>query len=139
MHEATRRIEWDMGHRVPLHGGKCKTPHGHRYVAEITVRGEVGREGFVLDFAEIKRLVGGWIDDNLDHTTAYQRGDAMMTAISEINDATGLKPFFAMVNAPTAENLAQLIGREASALLDGFDVVEVKIWETPNCSATWRP
>jgi 6-pyruvoyltetrahydropterin/6-carboxytetrahydropterin synthase len=139
MHEATRRIEWDMGHRVPLHGGKCKTPHGHRYAAEITVRGEVTREGFVLDFAEIKRLVGGWIDDQLDHTTAYQRGDAMMTAISAINDATGLKPFFVMAEAPTAENLAWLIGLEAKRLLAGFVVVEVKVWETPNCSATWRP
>ena len=139
MSEATRRIEWDMGHRVPLHGGKCKTPHGHRYAAEITVQGDVGPEGFVLDFAEIKRLVGGWIDEHLDHTTAYQRGDAMMTAISAINDATGLKPFFVMDVAPTAENLAQLIGVEAQRLLVGFTVVEVKIWETPNCSATWRP
>ena len=44
MHEATRRIEWDMGHRVPEHGGKCRTPHGHRYVAEVTVRGpQIGR------------------------------------------------------------------------------------------------
>jgi 6-pyruvoyltetrahydropterin/6-carboxytetrahydropterin synthase len=139
MHEATRRIEWDMGHRVPLHGGKCKTPHGHRYAAEVTVRGEVTLEGFVLDFAEIKRLVGGWIDDQLDHTTAYQRGDAMMTAISAINDAAGLKPFFVMTEPPTAENLARLIGLEAQHLLAGFVVVEVKIWETPNCSATWRP
>lgn len=26
----TRRLEFDAGHRVPLHESKCKNPHGHR-------------------------------------------------------------------------------------------------------------
>ncbi len=37
----SRRIEWDMGHRIPDHQSLCKHPHGHRYVAEVTVEGLV--------------------------------------------------------------------------------------------------
>ncbi len=139
MHEATRLLHWDMGHRVPLHGGKCRTPHGHRYIAEITCRGGLGREGFVVDFGVVKERVGAWIDHALDHTTAYQAGDELLEAMAVLNMRAGLKPFFAMETAPTAENLAELIGRRAAALLPEFEVVRVIVWETPNCAGTWAP
>lgn len=134
MHEVTRRIEWDMGHRVPLHDGKCKTPHGHRYAAEITVAGPVGAAGFVVDFGVIKSRVGQWIDACLDHTTAYQRGDKLMEAMAAINDSEHwTKPFYAMDAPPTAEKLAELIYRKAEQLLPDLRVVGVTVWETPNC------
>ena len=37
---------------------------------------------------------------------------------------------------PTAENLAKLIAEYG--LEQGFPVVEVRLWETPRCSATYR-
>ncbi len=126
-----------MGHRVQLHGGKCMTPHGHGYAADITVAGPIGREGFVLDFGAIKERVGGWIDEALDHTTAYERGDLLMEAFSKLNDELGLKPFFVMDHAPTAERLAELIAAKAVELLEEIDVVSVVVFETPKCSAEW--
>lgn len=138
MHEVTRRLEWDMGHRVPEHGGKCRTPHGHRYVAEVTIRGLLGREGFVLDFGEIKAKLGAWIDEHLDHTTAYQRGDSLMEAMADLNAAAGLKPFYAFERAPTAEVIAEHLCEVAAELLEA-QVVRVVVHETPNCSATWTP
>jgi 6-pyruvoyltetrahydropterin/6-carboxytetrahydropterin synthase len=138
VHEVTRRLEWDMGHRVPEHGGKCRTPHGHRYAAEVAVRGPIGHEGFVLDFGEIKERLGAWIDGHLDHTTAYQRGDVVMEAFAAINAAAGLRPFVALERPPTAEVLAEYIGTAAQKLL-AAEVVRVVVWETPNCWATWIP
>lgn len=137
-HEATRRLEFDAGHRVPEHGGKCRTPHGHRYVVKVTVRGPLGREGFVLDFGEIKAKLGAWIDENLDHTTIYQRGDPLMEAMAKINRAAGLKPFYVMESAPTAEALAEHLFDVAQALLEA-EVVRVVVRETPNCSTAWQP
>lgn len=127
-----------MGHRVRLHGGQCKTPHGHRYAAEITVSGPVGDDGFVLDFGEIKAKVGAWVDRHLDHTTAMEIGDAMMERFSALNDDEGLKPFYKMYGPPTAENLASLIGTKALELLDGFHVERVVVYETPSCWAEWK-
>jgi len=37
----TRRLEFDAGHRIPHHAGKCCHLHGHRYAIELTVSGPV--------------------------------------------------------------------------------------------------
>lgn len=140
-YEITKRLEFDAGHRVPLHASKCKTPHGHRYVAEITCRASaLTVEGFVIDFSEVKRLVGTWIDDNWDHTCLYQTGDALMGTMANLAEANGLRPFFAMACAPTAENMARHLFGIASMLLANasIEVVEVALWETPTCVARWR-
>lgn len=138
MYEVTRRIEWDMGHRVHLHGGKCRSPHGHRYTAEITcVSNELTPEGFVVDFGEIKRRVGGWIDERLDHTFAYDRSDDLMRSWAAQVEVEGLKPFYEMTTPPTAENLAGELLGVARLLMDGtgISVSRVRVYETPNCWA----
>ena len=56
----TRRLEFDAGHRIPDHQSQCRHLHGHRYVIEITLAGDVintrGRpdNGMVMDFSEVK-------------------------------------------------------------------------------------
>lgn len=71
--EATKTVEWDMGHRVPNHKSKCKNVHGHRYKAEVTVRGEIipeegiSDEGMVIDFSDVKAIVNSICDGELDH------------------------------------------------------------------------
>lgn len=137
----TRRLEFDAGHRVPLHESKCKSLHGHRYVVEITCQAEeLTREGFVVDFGVVKQKVGRWIDDNLDHTTILQLHDPLEAALRTENIRLGLRPVFLMDGPPTAENLAMLLFTTASALLvsDRLRVVEVVVHETPNCSARYR-
>jgi 6-pyruvoyltetrahydropterin/6-carboxytetrahydropterin synthase len=139
-HRMTRRLEFDAGHRVPLHASKCRSPHGHRYVVELTCSSEgLTREGFVIDFGDVKRIVGGWIDDHLDHTMIGQRGDELLEAIEVLCIAQGLKPFYWMDDAPTAENLARKIFRHAELLLADrcIEVVSVVVHETPNCRAEW--
>ena len=37
----TRRLEFDAGHRIPDHKSQCRHLHGHRYVIEITLSGQV--------------------------------------------------------------------------------------------------
>ena len=58
MIEITRRLEFDAGHRVLGHEGKCKNLHGHRYSAEITVTApDLDGLGRVIDFGVIKEKV----------------------------------------------------------------------------------
>lgn len=140
-YEITKRLEFDAGHRVPLHASKCRTPHGHRYVAEITCRAPtLTEEGFVIDFGDIKKIVGGWIDDNWDHTCVYQFGDPLMGELSNLSREAGLRPFYVLDYAPTAENMARHLYERATVLLADahIEVVEVAIWETPTSVARWR-
>ena len=146
MYVMTRKLEFDAGHRVPLHASKCKTPHGHRYVAEITIRApELDEAGFVLDFGVVKAKVGGWIDANWDHTMIYQEDDPLMDAMREVyvehgGDGNVYREWYAVPFAPTAENLSRYLFNKAVELLadDRVVVERVVLWETPNCKAEWR-
>lgn len=140
MYVMTRRLEFDAGHRVPLHESKCKTPHGHRYVAEVTcVADTLTNEGFVVDFGVVKRIVGGWIDANWDHTMIFQAGDLVMVRMRNAAMGEGLREWYELPDAPTAENMAKYLFAKADELLsdERVTVQKVVIWETPNCSATW--
>ncbi|MDG1445657.1 MAG: 6-carboxytetrahydropterin synthase, partial [Methylophilaceae bacterium] len=39
--EITTRLEFDSGHRIPNHNSQCRNLHGHRYVIEITLNGDI--------------------------------------------------------------------------------------------------
>ena len=68
MYVVTKRIEFCYGHRLLDYDGVCKHPHGHNAVAEIDVRtDQLDSRNMVADFSDIKRLVKGWIDRELDH------------------------------------------------------------------------
>lgn len=137
----TRTFSFDAGHRVPLHHSKCRSPHGHTYKAEITCKAfRLTEEGFVVDFGIIKELVGTWIDQNWDHTTLYQKGDSLMETMAHAcARQEGVRPWYPMLCAPTAENMAAHLANVAQGLLDPHkvSVVRVRIWETPKCHADW--
>ena len=137
MQTCTRVLEFDAAHRVPRHGGKCSTLHGHRYKVEITCEApRLDEVGVVIDFGAVKAVVGGWIDQHLDHTTIVQATDAGLLAFCEHEAAAlGKRPPFVMAAPPTAENLATLLLAQARQLLAPMNVVAARVWETPNCYA----
>lgn len=128
-----RKIEFDAGHRLVDHEGLCANPHGHRYVAEIECEAPLDDLGRVVDFGEVKRKVGKWIDDNWDHATILNVADAASIAFYRSN---GWR-VYVMQSNPTAENIAAELLRVAQSLLS-VKVVRVRIWETPNCYAEVR-
>jgi 6-pyruvoyltetrahydropterin/6-carboxytetrahydropterin synthase len=136
----TRRLEWDAMHRIPRHESKCAAFHGHRYAAELTCLAPLDDRGRVIDFGVVKERVGGWIDDNWDHTAILQRDDPdpAIQLLAASNAAHG-RPVYWMDVPPTAEQLAAELARIAQGLLadTGVKLVRVRIWETPNGSAEW--
>ena len=84
-HQITRRIEIDAGHRIPLHGSKCKNIHGHRYVILATVKGELASDGaeagMVMDFGFIKAAMVYVIERVYDHALILWRGDEVLSAM----------------------------------------------------------
>ena len=65
MYYVTKRLEIAGSHRLNLtYGSKCKNMHGHNWIVTVHCRSvELNKNGMVIDFAEIKRLV----QDPLDH------------------------------------------------------------------------
>src|SRR5262245_40582673 len=61
-------IVFDAGHRILGHQGKCSSPHGHTYRAEVFVRAdELDQLGFAIDFGSLKAPLKAWIDSHWDH------------------------------------------------------------------------
>ena len=64
----TREYVWEMGHALAKHKGKCFSPHGHNYRAEVEFSGPVKREsGMVVDFAELDKKIDPYLKEHYDH------------------------------------------------------------------------
>lgn len=136
----SRRLEWDALHRIPGHDGPCRAFHGHRYAAEVECSGTVAADGMIVDFGLVKSLVGSWIDQHWDHTALLWSEDSepAATAIRLANESYG-RPAYLLQAPPTAEHIAAELARVSQELLDPHEILvaSVRVFETPNCSATW--
>jgi 6-pyruvoyltetrahydropterin/6-carboxytetrahydropterin synthase len=134
-----RRFEWDAMHRIPGHEGKCAAFHGHRYALEIAVAGaRLDHLGRVIDFSVLKAQLGQWIESHFDHNAILFRDDPAVASLIPYNLEAG-KPIYLLDRMPTVENIASELAEVATKLLKPFDidVVSIRVWETPNCSAVW--
>ncbi|HMF14825.1 MAG TPA: 6-carboxytetrahydropterin synthase [Gemmataceae bacterium] len=132
MHRISREIRFCYGHRLLHYDGKCRHLHGHNGKAVITLEAEqLDALGMVVDFTRLKQVVGDWIDEALDHKMLLHRDDPVLPYLR----AQGEPVFVTDVN-PTAENIARLIFDYAVA--QGFPVLEVQLWETDTCQASYR-
>lgn len=86
----------------------------------------------VLDFADIKKAVSTWIDENLDHRMILNKSDPVVPILQDMGE-----PLYLIDENPTAENIAKLIYDANRS--DGVPIVEVRLWETPRCFATYSP
>ena len=131
MYSVTREISFCYGHRLLGYNGKCRHLHGHNGKAVITLGAESLDElGMVVDFSRLKRVVGGWIDEALDHKMLLHKDDPLLAHLQ----AKG-EPVYVMDVNPTAENIARLIFDYT--MREGFPVIEVRLWETESCFATY--
>jgi len=111
--------EWSAEHNWEVFG-KCTSPygHGHNYVLEVTVAGEVDAEtGMVINVADLKRIVGD-ILQQFDH--------------KHLNEDT---PYF-RERQPTTENIVQVLwGLIGPGLPEGVSLARLRLYETPDIFA----
>jgi len=139
----TRRLEFDAGHRIPDHASQCRHLHGHRYVLEVTLSGDIIRadgqpvNGMVMDFADVKRIANEQVVNRWDHAFLVYRGDSLV--VDFLATVPGHKTVELDV-VPTAENLAAVAFRILDAAYQDIygnhlRLERVRLYETPNCWA----
>ena len=84
----------------------------------------------VADFSDIKRMVKGWIDRELDHKMILRHDDPLVAPLQALGE-----PIFLLESNPTVERIAKLIFDEGRKL--GLDIVTVRVWETPSSFASY--
>ncbi|WP_439622533.1 6-pyruvoyl trahydropterin synthase family protein [Gemmata sp.] len=132
MFKVTKEIYFCYGHRLLDYPGKCRNLHGHNGRAVVTLETPVlDKLGMVIDFTEIKRVIGAWIDEALDHRMILHRDDPALPELRRLGE-----PVVVLDVNPTAENLAKLIFDHA--VENNLPVTEVTLWETETSFATYR-
>lgn len=134
--EITIRVEFDMGHRLPNHGGLCRNLHGHRYALELTLSGGVSNvagapdEGMVMDFGPVKELCRAYLKSR-DHMFYVHHLDEFAPVLENLPGVV-LCPY-----VPTAENIAahllEQLRDSVSRLPNnmGTLVTRLRLYETP--------
>lgn len=132
----TKEIEFDAGHRVPLHASKCRNPHGHRYRVQAGIEGELITEGpesgMVRDFSIVKELLTEHVHDIYDHGFIVHKSD------KDIIDLFNTLDYKIIVVDwyPTAECLAKNIYWRIKTYLPTLQFI--RIWETPTSMAEYK-
>ncbi len=133
----TRRVTFAAAHRYRVAGwsdarnetafGLCARPnfHGHSYVCDVTVTGEVDPvTGFVADLGVLDRVLQREVSDRLEHAN-------INLDVPEFGEG-GLMP--------TGENLARFIAERVQAGLGAAArVTRVTVAEDSTLSATYEP
>mgnify|MGYP006144007301 CR=1 FL=1 len=131
MFRVTREIEFCYGHRLLDYDGVCKHPHGHNAVVEVEVRTDrLDNRNMVADFSDIKRIVKGWIDRELDHKMILRHDDPLVAPLQKLGE-----PIYILESNPTVERIAKLIFDEGRKL--GINIITIRVWETPSSFASY--
>lgn len=132
MYTLQTSASFDSAHFLKGYEGKCSNIHGHRWTVEVTVASDtVEKEGqirgMVVDFKTLKKDLNELVDE-LDHSLIVEEG-----SLRERTREALLEDEFRIVELPfrpTAENLAEYFYDEIEE--KGYQVVLVKVYETPN-------
>lgn len=135
MYEVTKFFEFEAGHRLMHHKGKCKNLHGHNYKVEVKVIGDyflVNESGMLIDFGDLKNIVKP-ILDNWDHAMIINSHDSEL-----INFLTQEKyNIVTFPGEPTAENMARYLWEKIHPKLDPRATLKIRIWETSTSYAAY--
>jgi 6-pyruvoyltetrahydropterin/6-carboxytetrahydropterin synthase len=101
-----------------------RIPHGHSYILEVTVKGPIGADGFVIDFKELKKLVNQHVIEKCDHEL-----------LNEVELFRG--------RPTTCENMLTPIAFAIQTALRTYDRMlelnRLRLWETADSYAEWTP
>lgn len=116
------RPTWDAARNAAVFG-RCANPggHGHNYVLEVTIGGEVDPEtGMIADLKWVKEVMDRSVVDHVDHRN-------LNTDV----------PFLDGI-VPTAENLARVFwDRLVGPISEQARLVRVTVHETENNTASY--
>lgn len=142
--ELTRKFTFEAAHALAGYDGLCRQIHGHSYKLYVTVSGAASTDpadpklGMVIDFSDLKKMVGAQIVDQLDHALVVRAGAYAPELLAAMRGEW--ERIIELPYQPTCENMVvDFAERIAAQLPDRVRLTEVKLYETENSYAAYRP
>lgn len=138
----TKQFTFEMAHALRNYDGLCRNIHGHSYKMDITLAGQPlhdetsPKNGMVMDFGDLKRLVNEEIISLLDHALVLNaKTDSELVETLKRN----YEKIVVVEFQPTTENLLEFIaGRIKSRLPETVRLCTVRLRETDTSYAEWE-
>lgn len=130
-----------MSHALTNYDGLCSNIHGHSYKLQITLLGEPlesagnPKDGMVMDFSVLKKLVKKHIVEPFDHSLMINdiAAHEKLTELGDLYRRQHLVNF-----QPTTENMVIFIADKLKKLLpEHLELFSVRLYETNNSFAEW--
>jgi len=130
-----------MSHALLNYDGLCRNIHGHSYKLQVTIAGEPvqvagsPKDGMVIDFSILKKLIQEQIISKLDHSLMINEKAPIdkLTAVGQMYERLQVVPF-----QPTSENMVLYIAGQVKLLLpEHLELFSVRLYETGNSFAEW--
>jgi 6-pyruvoyltetrahydropterin/6-carboxytetrahydropterin synthase len=137
----TKEFSFEMAHALWNYDGPCRNVHGHSYRLFVTLYGEPLNEkdnpknGMVIDFSDLKKIVKREIVDLFDHSVVVSRTfDKEKTEMfPKLFGNTVLVDY-----QPTCENLvSDFASRISTQLPERIRLHSLKLYETATSFAEW--
>lgn len=135
MMKVAKRFRWEGAHRLPWHNGGCQNLHGHSYCMWVELTGNPDENGMLIDFKEIKQVLGKLIDNEWDHAVLV---DAKDIDLRKAVDLLGSKHYILPFDT-TSENICKYVAiylaNNALALMEAHNIrsVSIRLHETETC------
>jgi 6-pyruvoyltetrahydropterin/6-carboxytetrahydropterin synthase len=124
-----KEFSWEMGHRLPEHFGKCKNIHGHSYKMVVGLEGDVDKNGMVLDYFELKKIINPIVEE-LDHAfLVYKDDHEVLDFLTKIKSKKIVVDFQSTVENICSYFLTKIKNYNLPANIRS---VKVRICETPD-------
>ncbi len=138
----TKHFDFEAAHALHGYDGKCKNIHGHSYQLYVTIIGTPindknhPKNGMVLDFGDLKKIVNTEIVDIFDHSIVLNKNSEHLELAKKIADYSHR---IVMVEyQPTSELMIQDFAKKISAKLpNDVKLHSLKLYETNNSFAEW--
>lgn len=138
----TKIFSFETAHVLYGYDGKCKNLHGHSYKLFVTVKGtpisEVGhvKNGMVMDFGDLKRIVKEEIVDVWDHAVLVNAMSPHLELGRDL-ERQGHRVIFCNFQ-PTCEMMLPEIAKKIkNRLPESISLAKLKLYETETSYAEW--
>lgn len=137
----TKIFRFEAAHALMGYDGRCRNIHGHSYEMRVTVKGmpimddSSPKNGMVMDFGDLKRIVNEEIIDHYDHAFIINH-NMPQEFVDEVK--RNYERIIVLPYQPTTElMLLDFSKKIKSRLPEGIQLVKIFLKETEGSYAEW--
>ena len=138
----TKKFRFEAAHALYGYDGKCKNIHGHNYKLFVTVIGvptndnSNAKEGMVMDFGDLKKIVNTQIIEKFDHSVIFNKNSPHKELANNLI-SSGHKVIMADYQPTIEQMVVDFASKIIPKLPENIKLYSLKLEETETSYSEW--